>query len=169
MGARLRIEPHLEQTEVEARYRAAKTALERTHWQVIRLLQQGEPSEEVARVVGYSLTWVRVLAERYNAGGPEALRDGRRNNLGATPLLDAAGLEALRQALKNPPEGGGVWSGPKAARWIERRIGRSVDNARGLEALRRIGWTPQRPRPRHRDADPQAQARFQGGGVAPGV
>lgn len=169
MGVRLRIKPHLEPAEVEARYRAAKTALERTHWQVIRLLQQGERSEEVARVVGYSLTWVRVLAERYNADGPEALRDGRRNNPGAAPLLDEAGLEALRQALESPPEGGGVWSGPKAARWIEQRIGRSVDNARGLEALRRIGWTPQRPRPKHRDADPQAQARFQDGGATPGV
>lgn len=163
MGTRIQIKPHLNVAEVEARYRTAKTVLERTHWQVIRLLLLGERSEEVARVVGYGVLWVRILAQRYNTRGPEALADGRRHNRGAAPLLDTAALEALRTALESPPPEGGVWSGPKAARWIERRLGREVDNSRGREALLRVGWTGQRPRPRHKDADPVKQARFQGG------
>lgn len=169
MGARLQIQPHLKVEEVEAHYRGAKTGLERTHWQVIRLLLLGERSEEVARVVGYSVLWVRTLAKRYNSAGPEALADGRRNNPGKAPLLDAAALEALRQALEDPPQEGGLWSGPKAARWMERRLGRAVDNSRGREALLRMGWTPQRPRPRHREADPEEQRRFQGRGAAAGL
>lgn len=169
MGARLQIKPHLSAEAVEARYRAAKSALERTHWQVIRLFLAGEHSEEIARIVGYSIVWVRVLAERYNAHGPEALLDGRRRNPGAAPLLDEAGLEALRQALQSPPQEGGAWTGGKVARWMERRLGRTLDDRRGTEALHRVGWTPQKPRPRHQEADAVEQARFQGGNAPPGL
>lgn len=165
MPARLRLQAHLEPEQIEARYRSAEGGLERTHWQVIRLLAQGRTSEDVAAVVGYCVPWVRALARRYNQDGPEALADGRRDNRGGPPLLDDDALEALQTALQDPPLGGGVWSGPKATRWMERRLGRpagTLDNARGWEALRKVGWRPQRPRPRHQDADPEEQARFPG-------
>ena len=43
---------------------------------------------------------------RYEAEGADALGDRRRGNRGAKPLLDEADLEALRERLKTPPDGG---------------------------------------------------------------
>jgi ferritin len=41
-----------------------------------------------------------------------------------------------------------MWSGPKAARWIEQRNGlEKVHVQRGFEYLRKVGYTPQVPRP----------------------
>jgi hypothetical protein len=49
------------------------------------------------------------------------------------------------------------------ARWMSQRLGREVSRVRGWEALRRLGYSPQKPRPAHDQADPEAQAAFQGG------
>lgn len=166
MPARLQIREHLSDAELEARYRGAAQVLDRTHWQVILLLKQGIRSEEVAALVGYCVTWVRILARRYNEDGPAALHDGRRDNHGQAPTLGDDDLLALLYAMAGTPPAGGVWTGPQAARWMETRLGRapgSLDDARGWEALRKVGWRPQRPRPRHQGGDPEAQARFQSG------
>jgi len=42
----------------------------------------------------------------------------------------------------------GVWSGPKVARWIAQRNGlEKVHAQRGFEYLRKVGMSPQVPRP----------------------
>ena len=111
---------------------------------------------------------VEEPAARYNAFGPEALGDQRRRN-GRPPsppnLLSEAVLSALARRVRTPPEDGGVWSGPKVAAWIARHLGLTqVHPQRGWEALRRIGWSPQAPRPRHaRAAGPEEQAAFKRG------
>jgi transposase len=48
-------------------------------------------------------------------------------------------------------------------------LGRPVDPARGWEWMRRLGFTPQRPRPRETRADPAAQAAFKKGGLPPNL
>jgi hypothetical protein len=55
MPKRITITPHLPVEELERRYRQAKDPIERSHYQIIWLLAQGKPSEEVAAVTGYSL------------------------------------------------------------------------------------------------------------------
>jgi ferritin len=41
-----------------------------------------------------------------------------------------------------------MWSGPKVARWIEQRNGlEKVHDQRGFEYLRKVGMSPQVPRP----------------------
>lgn len=68
----------------------------------------------------------------------------------------------LRERLKSPPDDSGVWTSKKVAAVIAVELGlASVAEQRGWEALRAIGWTIQRPRPRHaRAAGPEAQAEF---------
>ena len=80
MPKRLTIADHLSLEELEARFRTSREVTERNHWQVIRLLAQGQPSHQVADLVGYSVPWVRQLATRYNAQGPAALGDQRHAN-----------------------------------------------------------------------------------------
>src|ERR687894_3013287 len=160
-----RIVGHLPVAELEARYRAARDATEARHYQAIWLLAQGRTFLEVAGVLAFVPRWVEQLAARYNAFGPEALGDQRRRNGRAATLLTAEALSALAERLKEPPEDGGLWSGPKVAAWIARHLGlAAVHPQRGWEALKRIGWSPQAPRPRHaRAGGPQEQAAFRGG------
>ena len=108
---------------LEARFRAAKDVVERSHCQVVWLLAKGHSTADVAEIVALSPRWVNELARRYEAEGADALGDRRRRNAGAKPLLSADDLEALRERLKTPPDDGGLWSGPKVARWIAARLG----------------------------------------------
>jgi transposase len=148
--------------ELEARFRAAKDVVERSHCQVVWLLAKGHSTGEVAEIVALSPRWVNKLARRYEAEGVGALGDRRRRNAGAKPLLSEEDLDALRERLKTPPDDGGLWSGPKVARWIAARLGLvHVHAPRGWEALKRIGWSIQVPRPKNpRAASPEDQATF---------
>jgi transposase len=79
-------------------------------------------------------------------------------------LLDAAQQAQLQDALAGPAPDGGLWTGRQVARWMSQRLGRPVSPQRGWEWLRRLGFTPQRPRPRETRADPAAQEAFKRGG-----
>jgi transposase len=160
MPKRLSIQPHLSHDELERHYRTAKDPVSRSHWQVVWLLAQGHPSEQVAAVTGYTANWVRAVAQRYNQHGLAGLGDRRHRNPGAAGLLSAAQRAELAQALDRPPADGGRWTGPKVAAWMATALGRHVHPQRGWELLRHLGWTPKVPRPRHAKADPRAQAAF---------
>ena len=137
-----RIVGHLSIAELEARYRAAQDATEARHLQAIWLLAQGRTVLEVSEVLAFVPRWVTQLAARYNASGPAALGDRRRRNGKAASLLTGDVLSALAARLKEPPEDGGLWSGPKVAAWMARHLGLAkVHPQRGWEALKRIGWS----------------------------
>ena len=160
-----RIVEHLPVADLEARYRAAQDVTEARHLQAIWLLAQGRTVLEVAEVLAFVPRWVEQLAARYNASGPGALGDRRRRNGRAASLLTPEVLSALAERLKRPPEDGGLWSGPKVAAWMARHLGLAqVHPQRGWEALKRIGWSIQAPRPRHaRAATPDQRSDFKRG------
>ena len=155
--------PHASTEELEHRYRKARDPVERSHRQIVWLLSEGRTTAEVCEVTGYSSGWVRQIARRYNKRGIEGLGDRRHGNPGAREraLLDEEGQEELREALTGPPPGGGMWSGPKVARWIAHRNGlEKVYVQRGFEYLRRVGMSPQVPRPADARADPEEREAF---------
>jgi transposase len=162
-----RIVEHLPVEELGARYRAARDATEARHFQAIWLLAQGRTFLEVAEVLAFVPRWVEELAARYNAFGPDALGDQRRRNGRCASLLTPALLAALAERLKEPPDDGGVWNGPKVAGWMARHLGLAkVHPQRGWEALKRIDWSLQAPRPRHpRAATPEQRAAFKRGSM----
>jgi transposase len=145
----------LEQSEstrlLEGLYRKASDPVLRTHLLMVWRMSLGDPIREVARMVGYSEKWTREIARRYEREGVEGLGDRRHGNPGAKEraLLDEEGQAELREALlEGSPPGGGMWSGPKVARWIEHKRGlEKVHAQRGWEYLRRVRMSPQVPRP----------------------
>ena len=152
--------PHASTQELEHRYRKAKDPVERSHHQIVWLLSEGKTTGEVCEVTGYSPGWVRQIARRYNEWGVEGLGDRRHSNPGAKEraLLDEAGEAELVEALGGPPPGGGMWSGPKVARWIAQRNAlEKVHVKRGFEYLRKLRYSPQLPRPQNASSDSSEQ------------
>ena len=164
-----RIVGHLPVEELETRYRAARDATAARHYQAIWLLAQGRTILEVAEVLAFVPRRVTRLAARHNARGPAAPGDGRRRNGKAASLLTPDLLAALAERVTAPPDDGGVWSGPEAALRMARHLGPAKVHAqRGWEALKRIGWSVQAPRPRHaRAATPEQRADFKRGSRRP--
>jgi transposase len=167
MPRRATVTPHLSVEELHARYRQTTDAVERTHWQIVWLIARGHHLPEVAQLVGYTPNWVRMILRRYNAQGPAGLVDRRHTNPGQRPLLTPALRTELAEALSRPAPDGGLWTCRKVADWMAHQLGRPVGEPRGWEALRSLGFSPQRPRPRATSADPAAQAAFKKGGSLP--
>ncbi len=157
-----------ESTQLEGLYRKAVDPVLRTHLLMVWRMSLGDSMREVARMVGYSQKWVREIAWRYESEGVEGLGDRRHANPGAKEraLLDEEGQARLREALlAEAPPGGGMWSGPKVARWIEQRTGlEKVHVQRGFEYLRKVGMSPQVPRPSNvKGADAKEREAFKKG------
>ena len=108
------------------------------------------------------MRWIEPLLARYNADGPAALGDLRRNNGATASLLKPELLDRLRERLRTPPDDGGVWTSPKVAVWMAAELGlERVAPQRGWEALKAIGWSIQAPRPRNpKAASPEQQAAY---------
>ena len=157
-----RLAGHLSLAELQAGYRTSEDATLARHYQVIWLLAQGRSCAETAALTSFARRWVEQLLARYNAFGPSSLGDRRRGNGAKARLLTPEVLDKLRQRLKTPPDDGGVWTARKVAAFMAAELGLArVAEQRGWEALRAIGWTIQRPRPRHvRVAPPEEQAAF---------
>jgi hypothetical protein len=103
----------------------------------------------VASVTGSSPTWLSTIVWRDNDHGVAGLGDRRHDNPGAATLLDEAQRQRLRATLAEPPPDRGQWTGRKVAQWMTGQLGRLVSPQRGIEYLRRLGLTPQVPRPCH--------------------
>jgi transposase len=133
MPKRLTLLPHLTPEELALRYRRTDDPTERTHYQILWLLASGKTSEQVSEVTGYSLPWIRTLVKRYNQQGIAGVGDRRKENRGATPLLDLQQKKLLLEALQQPPPDGGAWNGAKVARWMSDLLNRPISPQRGWE------------------------------------
>ncbi len=160
MARHVTIKPYLSLEELETRYRKAKDAVERSHWQMMWLLAQGKSTREVAEVTGYCRNWIHILVRRYNQQGPQALVDHRHANPGPAPFLSTEQQAQLVEDLNAPPADGGLWTGRKVAHWIQTQTGRQVHPQRGWEYLKRLRFSKRLLRPRHAKADAAAQAEF---------
>ncbi len=126
------ISNHLSVNELANRYRKAADPIERSHFQIIWLLAQGKRVSEGAAVTNYCANWIRILARRYNQGGPQALGDQRQHNTGASPLLSQELQENLRHVLEQAtPSDGGLWTSRKVAIWMSKQVSGEISTQRG--------------------------------------
>jgi transposase len=150
---------HLSVEELEERYLSCSDATSSRHFQTIWLLAKGRGVREVSDVVGFVPRWIDELVVRYNADGPAALGDLRRHNGARARVLTPQMLERLLLRLVDPPDDGGVWTSKKVAAWLAGQLGLvSVGVQRGWEALRAVGWSIQKPRPKNPKAATSQEA-----------
>ena len=154
---------HLSVSALEQHYRACKHATTARHFHTIWLLAKGHQISEVAATVSFAPRWVERLLARYNAQGPQALGDLRRRNGASPSVLTPDLLDKLSDRLLTPPPDGGLWTSSKVAAWMATELGLAhVAAQRGWEALKALGWSVQKPRPRHpRAATAEDRAAFQ--------
>src|SRR5258707_9229779 len=161
MGRRLRLESHLKVDELERRYRAAKEPHERSWWQILWLLAEGQTAAAVAESTGYSRYWIGQLVRRYNRDGPEAMRNRQyTHSHRAAPLLSPEQLAELAAAVRGPAPEGDEWLGRTVAAWMSQKLGRPISAKLGWVYLVRLDGKRRKPRPRHVLADPEQQADF---------
>src|SRR5215204_1321196 len=153
---------HLSVSALEEKYRSCTDVTAARHVQTIWLLAKGHTIAEVAAAVSFARRWVERLLARYNAQGPQALGDLRRRNGTSPSVLRPDLLEKLKTRLREPPPDGGLWTSPKVAAWMAHELGlAAVLPQRGWEALKAIGWSVQKPRPRHpASATPEEREAF---------
>lgn len=128
------------------------------------MFSQGRRIIDVAAVVGLADWTIRKAIHRYNAAGPEGLRDKRHDHPGPPSLLSAELKAELRRRLAGPAPDGGLWSGPKVAVWMSEQLGREVSPGQAWQTLRQLGFSLKRPRRHHESADDEAQEAFKKGG-----
>lgn len=144
---------HLSTADLEACYETAADPVSKSHFHAIWLLSSGYAVTEVAAILSFSARWVRLLRKRYNEHGADSLGDRRRANGSAPAILTPEALSSLRERLKTPPDDGGLWTGPKVARWLASfHSVKTVHDQRGWDALVAIEYSIQKPRPRHPNA-----------------
>jgi transposase len=144
---------HLSAAELEARYETAADPVSKSHFHAVWLLSLGHKASEVAVLLSFSARWVRLLRKRYNEQGPDSLGDRRQNNGSVPAILTPEALSSLKERLKTPPDDGGLWTGPKVARWLASFHSlKTVHDQRGWDALVAIKYSIQKPRPRHPNA-----------------
>ena len=152
---------HLTTEEVECRYKGCANPREKTHWQIVWLLQQPDgprSATQVARIVGYSSTWVRTLVGRWNQHGPDGLTDRRKDN-GPADALTTDQQAQLFATLQAEPPDGGLWTAPKLVRFVKDRWGIEVVPQTGWRWLRDLGFALRVPRPKHPKAATADQQR----------
>lgn len=156
----LKVTPHLTLEELEVGAESASTVGEWRRWRAVGLKAAGGKASEIAQVLQRKEDWVRRTVRHYNERGPVALRDGRVGNRRErllSPVQEAALVEAVAH---EEPTGGGMWTGPKVAAWMEAQTGRPVQVSTAYLALHRLGLSWKAPRPRSVKADAQAQEAF---------
>jgi transposase len=170
--ARIPFVRHRTVNQIVSKYRACRHPIEKTRWHAIWLLARTDvprSPDQVADLVGLSGVTVRAVLHRWNADGPAGLTDQRTGN-GAAPKLSARRRDALFAALQKRPPDGGVWTGPKVARYVADRWDITVDPTTGWRWLVALGFTLQVPRPAHpKAADAPTRRRWKktyGGGSA---
>jgi transposase len=151
----------LELTELEQHYRQATDPVARSQWHIIWLLAQGQSTLQVVQNTGYSATWIGTIVQRYNTDVPEGIGDRRHTNPGAASLLSDQHLAELDTLLDGPAPDGGLWTGPKIAKWMADKLHRKVHVQCGWEVLQRLNYRSYVPRPQHAKADGAAQEEFQ--------
>lgn len=165
MPKRAYLAPHLSSDELKDTYRKAKDPVESRRWHFLWKIALGWSVKNSAIAVGISNSYGWEILKNYNDLGIEGVKNQKKESFehprGFQPLLNDEQFLSLSEAFKKRPLDGGIWTGPKVARWIEKETGvEKVWNQRGWDYLKKCNYSWQKPRPKHKKGEPAEQAKF---------
>lgn len=147
---------------LEQRVRHERSALLRDRHRAVLLALDGHEAVEIAAMLGRARRSVQDWCYRYRDAGLEALLPRPRGR--QAPKLPVCQHQAFRRRFLAGPTNrdGGVCTlrGRDAVRILEREFGVKYSLPGVYCLLHRLGLSCLRPRPRHRKADPEQQARW---------
>jgi len=141
-------------------YKRSTCAVERRRIQLIATLTEGQSKKEALAVTRYGDPAYCKAIRRYNEQGLAGLCDRRHSNKGAPTLLSDAQLLLMAQAIRYDFARGVMWDGHKVQAWLKDSFDLEIYPGRAYEFLAQVGFSRQSPRPRHVDADGEAQDAF---------
>jgi transposase len=155
MARKIHLENHYQPQELKEKYLKTKDLVESRRWHLLWKISLGWTVKESAMFVGISYSYARKIVKNYNQKGQEGIKNQKNKSLkyrgGKKALLNEKQINLLMEVLCQRPSDGGIWTGPKVSRWIEKETGRQkVFNQRGWDYLKKCGYSWQMPRPKHR-------------------
>ena len=165
MPRKINLANHYESQELKEKYRKSKDLVEAKRWHLLWKISLGWTIKKSAMFVGISYSYARKIVKKYNEKGQEGIKNKKNKNTkhsgGKKALLNDLQIDLLIKALSEKPSDGGIWTGPKVSRWIEKETGKEkVFNQRGWDYLKKCKYSWQIPRPKHKKGCPIAQAIF---------
>jgi transposase len=152
---------HHSLTWLQLEQRREKDVFRARNLQIIVLAVQGWTAPAVAMAVGLSRRVVQSRIAEYNEHGVEGLSDQRGAPL--KPILNeeeqATFIERI-EAGPRPTDEVCSLRGRDFQRILEEEFGKRRSLASIYNFLHRLGYSYLKPRPRHEQADPEAQAAF---------
>jgi transposase len=128
---------------------------------------EGMPRAEAARLAGMERQALRDAVVRYNAEGVSGLSDRPRLRPSRLTEGQQATLRALILRGPNPDRDGvSSWTRADIADLIEQRFGHRYHVSSLSKILRALGFSRQKTRPSHPNADPKARAAWLKKGAA---
>ena len=99
-----------------------------------------------AIAVGINYDYGKEIVKKYNELGEKGVtnlkKEARKHRGGKKSLLTAEQLKQLARELEFRPADGGIWTGTKVARWIEKETGvERVWNQRGWDYLKKLRYS----------------------------
>jgi transposase len=151
---------HLTLEEVKKRMTTDPRPLYRQRWLIIyNALVAPRKAEEIARHCGVSKATVHAVISSYNRLGVAAVetagKGGRRSG-----YLSLQEERAFLAPFFERAERGELATTEEIWRAFEARVGHEVDDSTIYRLLARHGWRKLLPRPRHPQANRQAQEQF---------
>ena len=161
MGHRItRAASHLSVDEVKERMNTDRRPWVRQHWWIIyNALVAPRKAEEIALHTGVSATTVHRVISTYNRLGPTALETAGKGGRRHEYLTWQEEKEFLAPFFAQA-HNGEIATVAQIQRAFEAKIGHEVDDSTIYRLLARHGWRKLMPRPRHPQADLQAQEQF---------
>lgn len=151
--------------ELKHKYRTSPDSVESRRWHLLWKISLGWSIKNSAIAIGINYDYAKEIVKKYNKSGKEGVKNQKnkqRKQLGGRkPLLTRKQFKKLQRELKFKPDDGGVWTGTKVARWIEKETGKEkVWNQRGWDYLKKLRYSWQSPRPEHGKGDKLEQEIF---------
>jgi len=162
MGAPIGLRSDYDGAALRALAKASNDAKQTRRLLALAVIYDGDSRGTAAQLGGVGRQIIRDWVIRFNAEGPEGLRD--RKAPGKTPLLTRDQRAALVEAVEAGPrfwrDGVVRWRLCDLVQWLWEEFGVSVSRQTLGRELRRMGYTKLSARPQHHGQDPEDIAAF---------